>query len=77
MASMVCSNKKDGFPMVEQKGWKAFCDFALCSFEIQTSPSKIIQNHPITMMITRCRPMGNDKRTPMATTFIDMLCLIV
>jgi hypothetical protein len=77
MAYMVCSNKKDGFPMVEQKRRKAFCDFALLRFKLHHLKSKIIENHPITMMITHCRPMGNDKRRLMATTPIEMVCLIV
>jgi hypothetical protein len=40
------------------------------SFEIQNSPSKIQKKKiiEITMMIARCRPIGNDKRPPMATT---------
>jgi hypothetical protein len=39
--------------------------------------SQIIKNRPITMMITCCGPMGNDKRQPIPTTFIDTLFKIV
>ena len=81
------ATRKMVFPMVD---WKT-TDFALwnfeilrCaagmfSFEIQNSPSKIQKKKiiEITMMITRCGPMVNDKRQPIPTTPIDTLFKIV
>jgi hypothetical protein len=39
--------------------------------------TKINKNNKITMMITRCGQMVNDNRPPIATTPIEMICLIV
>jgi hypothetical protein len=78
MAYKVSSNKKDG---VSHGGWKTtegfFVILHLFLFEIQTSPSKIVEIIEITMMITRCGQMVNDKRQPIPTTFIDTLFKIV
>jgi hypothetical protein len=50
------------------------CSFENSKFGIQYP--KIIEIM-ITMMITRCHPIVNDKRPPIATTFMEMLCIIV
>jgi hypothetical protein len=45
------------------------CSFENSKFGIQNPKIEIM----ITMMITRCHPIVNDKRPPIATTFIDKL----
>jgi hypothetical protein len=60
-------------PMVD---WKrpTFASRFHLKFKLHHPKSKIIE---ITMMITRCGEMVNDKRLPTATTPIEMLFIIV
>jgi hypothetical protein len=78
MAYSDCSNKKDGFPMVDQKQQKALnFKFPMILLHVTsccTKKKKIIE---ITMMITCCGQMVNNKGPPIATTPIDTLFKIV
>jgi hypothetical protein len=82
MAYRVHGNKKDGVSHVGLKTTDFVLSFEilhcdLLKFQISPSKSKTSENHKITMMITRCCQMTNGKGPPMATTSIEMLCLIV
>ena len=51
------------FPWWIKNDGRHFC----LKFKFHHPKSKIIENHPITMMITHCRLRFNDKRPPIAT----------
>jgi hypothetical protein len=70
------ATRKVGFPWwIQNDGGLKFqisYDFGAC--DVMLHQKKFIE---ITMMITRCCPIGNDKRPLMATAPIEILYLIV